>query len=462
MFFMDKVSLDAAGRIFQRVLPEIKPSRLEIETATANANRISKRLRDYVPSDVQIMVVGSLAHGTNLKGDADIDMFLLFGKEYPEAQIAEMGLSYAKKIVRGKKNERYEIKYAEHPYARIYLDDLNIKLDIVPAYKIRDINEMATAVDRSPLHVEFLNAKLSDRQRDEVRLLKYMLKAHGIYGAEVKTKGFAGYLCELLVYQYGSLIKLLEAISQVSLPICLLPATKEIRRDDSIFKKFNSRFVVIDPVDSDRNVAAGVSEHSLAKFVLVARRFIAKPDISIFYGKGFSSDKVHALLKAFLAKTRLETNLVVVPVPDKSEDTVWPQLNKVCEILQMQLEKSGFEIYIAAAWITKRKGAIMFLAPKLQYGAKLYKGPDVFSGAFSNQFIEKHKHTIGMLIKGTSLHSLEDAKFKTAGEALRHLLSDHKVLGRKDIPLKKAKLFTAVPRDLAEDAYVEIMNRINI
>ena len=218
-----------------------------------------------------MMAVG--ARGTNLKGDSDVDIFVLFHKKTDPKELVRKGLTYGKKLASGKK-DRYEIKYAEHPYIRLFLGELGIRIDLVPALKIDSIEEMGTTVDRTPLHADFINSNLNEKQRDDARVLKAMLKAHNIYGAEVKVGGFPGYLCEILVYQFGSLLRLLDNTALFSLPIMLDPRTKNRLSDHNLVKKFNSNFIVIDPVDSNRNVAAGVSPESLAKFVLIARQFV--------------------------------------------------------------------------------------------------------------------------------------------------------------------------------------------
>ncbi len=55
---------------------------------------------------------------------------------------------------------------------------------------------------------------LSLKMRGEVRLLKKFMKGIGVYGAEIKTGGFSGYLCELFVLHYGSFVKTLEAFAR--------------------------------------------------------------------------------------------------------------------------------------------------------------------------------------------------------------------------------------------------------
>jgi len=48
---------------------------------------------------------------------------------------------------------------------------------------------------------------------------------HHIYGAEVKVKGFSGYLSELLVYTFGSLIDLFETL-QIQASFGIIPAER--------------------------------------------------------------------------------------------------------------------------------------------------------------------------------------------------------------------------------------------
>ena len=147
-------------KVMQKILPDVKPTEEEMAIATNQANEIVKRLIKIVPKETEIRIVGSLMRGTNVRGASDIDVFLLFDKKKSNETIIKEGLFYAKQLASGER-DRVEIKYAEHPYARVYIDDLGAEADIVPAYKIENIEEMATAVDRSPMHAEFLNKVLS-------------------------------------------------------------------------------------------------------------------------------------------------------------------------------------------------------------------------------------------------------------------------------------------------------------
>ncbi len=453
---------DEAARIFKRVLPSIKPSDDEIREIVARVNTLTARLRRIVPRDVEIRVVGSIAKSTNLKGDADIDLFMLFGREHDKESLSALGLGYAKRLVEKKKGERYEVKYAEHPYVRVYLED-GVKADIVPASKVDDSESLATAVDRTPLHAEFINANLSDKQRDEVRLLKYLLKSHSIYGAEIKTGGFSGYLCELLIHQYGSLFNLLEGISRLKLPMVIYPLNKTEASDEAAAKRFGKGLVVIDPVDSKRNVAAALTEESLARFVLIAREFIARPSLDAFYGKGFPSGKAPLLLENLIRASGLKFFLIITSVPDKSQDIIWPQLRKVSLLIEDELRRHGFETYISLQWISGLEGFMLMATPELKVAARLAKGPDVFKTAETSSFMSKHKNAIGFIIRKSTVHALEAGRYSYAHEILEDVVKGRLIKGRKDISFKRSRLFSdKMPKRHSEQIYSELVRALGI
>lgn len=447
-------------KIFERLLKDIKPDELEVKSTTAHANEIMSRLKRIVPKDVELRVVGSIARSTNLAGDSDIDIFMLFDKKYSKEELERLGLDYAKRIVDKGKNETYEVKYAEHPYTRLHLNDLGLNIDLVPAYKISSIEEMGTTVDRSPLHTEFLNTHLTDKQRDEIRVLKFFLKVHNIYGAEVKVKGFSGYLCELLVYTFGSLINLFEEASKFKLPLVIVPEEKKFFNDELTAKRFGSQFVVIDPVDKNRNVAAGVAIESLAKFVILSRQVVENPTLELFFGKGFSSKDAPKLLKQFESESGLRPIVLYLKVPNKSEDIIWPQLNKAANILAELLFKEGISPYIYNSWVEENIGFILYFFPNDLSTSKFIKGPNIFIGDYSNKFIEKHKRALGILINGAEIYALE--KRPILEELIRRLIKRKELNSSSDIKMKNALILNKIPRRFAERAYIALIEKISL
>ncbi len=458
--------MDAKSRkardVFKRVLPEIIPTKNEVRQTVSNVNWLMERLRKIVPPYVELRVTGSISKSTNLKGDSDIDLFLLFPQNTKRSELIKLGLSYGKKVIGKSKSDKYEIKYAEHPYVQLFIKSRGIKVDVVPALKIDNIERLATSVDRTPLHTEFINSNLTDKQRNDVRLLKYFLKAHNIYGAEVKTSGFSGYLCELLIYYFGSLESLLKSASSFQLPV-VLDTKKGHSNDKELAERFSSEFVVVDPVDPERNVAAGASIDSLSRFVIAARRFIEKPDIKEFYGGGFSSTKVGGLVNNFIKEMSMRSFLLVLNVPNKSEDVIWPQLRRESEILADYISRFGFKVYLIVPWISSTKGFLLFIAPDEKIGARLLKGPDAFRRYAAENFLRSHKNALGLTIKDGSLHAIEPNKYKTLEAVLRSVIKGNKISKRKEINLKGAKLFVdKIPKEYAEGAYTELMGRLSV
>ncbi|MGC9156922.1 MAG: CCA tRNA nucleotidyltransferase [Candidatus Micrarchaeia archaeon] len=445
-------------KILKEALERIKPSKEEIEKETGQVDEIVRRLERIVPRNVEIRVVGSLVHGTNLRGSSDIDVFLLFDKKKSKKEITKEGLDYAKKIIG--KDDDYEIKYAEHPYLRAYLYSLGVEADIVPAYKIENIEEMATAVDRSPLHTEFVLSQLSEKEKDEVRLLKFFLKNHDLYGAEVYTGGFSGYLCELLVYQFGSFYNVLKFFAEAKLPIVIEPKSKDLNKNIELVKKFYSKFVVVDPVDPDRNVAAPVSMESLARFTLLARAFVAKPSKSLFYDKGFSHEEAASWLNAFLRTAGFHIFVMVTKLPKKSEDITWPQLRKTAEIIKEFANAYSYNFEFAIPVVFEDKGIMMFVSRELQAQSRIMKGPSVFMKTASDLFLKKHKRAIATFLKDDLLFAIEPNRFASAEELLRFVAKGGLRKRRKDIMLKGAKLYVdKVPEDYIDIVYGELRKK---
>jgi tRNA nucleotidyltransferase (CCA-adding enzyme) len=451
-----------AGAVFGRVLKEIKPTKEELQESVYTINQITGRLKKIVPKEVEIRVVGSVVRGTHLRGESDIDVFLLFSKKQNREKITKDGIEYAKRIITDKK-DRWEVKYAEHPYARLYLNSLGVQADIVPAFNIDNIEDMGTAVDRSPMHADFMNSHLNERHRDEVRLLKYLLKRNGLYGAEVMTSGFSGYLCELLVYHYGSLWSLLENAASLKPPILLAPKSKSAVSDPSLVKKFNSVFVVIDPVDENRNVAAGVSVETLSKFVLLARQFTKKPSPSFFGRRDSAHGKGAAALSTFLKKSGLHMYALEAKVPDKSEDVVWPQLRKVMNLIADYSEKFGFRIYLSMPIVSGQHGLLVFFAPEEKIRTRMQKGPSVFIRKAQEEFMKAHADSMGITVRGDSLFSLDKNRYENLEQVMRDFASG-KVFGkRKDVTLRGSRLFVdSLPKEYADEVYTELQNRISL
>src|ERR1044072_5246408 len=145
-----------------------------------------------------IVQTGSVAKGTNLD-DSDLDVFVGFDYEYektvaPKHKFDNFIHSLAEYIFGSANNI---IKYASYMYIETEIE--GIKVNIVPYHHAESVAQVDSAVVRSPFHVKFVNESLNATQKNDVKKLKEFLKLSGLYGADNQTKGFSGYLCEVLV-----------------------------------------------------------------------------------------------------------------------------------------------------------------------------------------------------------------------------------------------------------------------
>lgn len=417
----------AIDSISRKVISGIKPTPEDIELQVRYSNDVMGRLRKALPKAVEIVLAGSTARGTQLRGTSDIDIFLLFPLGTKKELMEKRAIAAAKSIVRRHKNESFVLKYAEHPYLRLYLNDFGIKADIVPAFKISDSSEMGTAVDRTQLHNKFIASRLTESQKDEVRVLKYFLKQHSIYGAEAKTEGFSGYLCELLISHYGSFADFIGAASSLKLPLAVdVAGGKEYGPDGeavkAAVKKFGKSFVVIDPTDKDRNVAANVSDESLSRFVLAASKLHSRPVVGNFYAGGHSDAYPARQLLALRKGLGIDIYAVSFKVDDIAEDIVWQQLKKLKGRFGKALSDRNFHALLSLQSLEGKDGIIAFFMNPSVVNAVRVDGPSAMMALPAAAFMKSHGRDNDLFLEGDRLFSVEKAGSATAGELMANLL----------------------------------------
>ena len=95
------------------ILEKARPSKDESTILSSTSEEILSRIKSYCSSNsisAEPMVVGSLSKGTNLSG-SDIDIFVVFSKDYSRQDLERLGLKIGHECLPGSKE-----KYAEHPY----------------------------------------------------------------------------------------------------------------------------------------------------------------------------------------------------------------------------------------------------------------------------------------------------------------------------------------------------------
>src|SRR5659263_142353 len=168
--------------------------------------------------------------------------------------------------------ESFEERYAEHPYIHAVLDGFEV--DLVPAFKVERGADIRSAVDRTPFHNSYVSSRIQGSE-DEILLLKQFQKGLGVYGSELNTRGFSGFLAELLVIQYGLFENVLKAACNWKAGIII-----DIEKHGTLIHR--DPLIMIDPTDPERNVAAALSLDNMCVFIDKACEFLEKPDEKYF------------------------------------------------------------------------------------------------------------------------------------------------------------------------------------
>src|SRR6266571_754415 len=315
----------------EKVLARIRPSAEEEARIERAVKDLLERLTGLLRSkgwEAKPFLAGSVAKGTHLTG-TEIDLFVAFPPDLPRPELETRGLALGKILERG------EHRYAEHPYTRGW--HAGFEVEIVPCYRITDATQRMSAVDRTPLHVDYVLGRIKEGQADEIRLLKAWAEGVGVYGAEAKVLGFSGYLCELLVLKYGTFRGVLEASLSWRPGIVL-------ELDRAPARTFPEPLTVVDPVDPNRNVASAVSVEQLATFVHAAREYLQSPSERFFFPrvlKPLSLSKLRAM-----AKKRAGGLLAIsVPAPGVTDDVLYPQLRKSHRAFLDLFHRHAFEVF---------------------------------------------------------------------------------------------------------------------
>jgi tRNA nucleotidyltransferase (CCA-adding enzyme) len=400
-----------ARKVFARVMPRIRPGRRESAESFATAAAMMKKLERVCPPAVEIRLAGSLAKGTALSGNNEFDIFLLFPRHYPHHEMAMLGMGYARRAFAGM---RCEARYAEHPYLQVFYR--NYHADIVPAYRIGSITERGSSVDRSQLHTAYVNAKLSPSAKGDVRLLKQFMKNFGIYGAELRVEGFSGYLCELLVAHYGSLLALMEAASRWG-ERQVIDSEGHLSEEAARGKFPQAALIVIDPTDPNRNVAAVVAQTSLSRFIFECRRFLAAPSERFF----FSKKPVRRPREIEAAMKQRGTRCLAArfAAPEAVPDVLWPQLKKTAQALARRLEALGFSVFGYYHWSDGRECAVLLElgAWELPAIAKAL-GPSIGFARDVDAFVKKHRRALNLHIEHGRIVAVEKRGVRDAKAAL--------------------------------------------
>lgn len=349
------------------------------------ANQIAR------PYHAKAILVGSLARDTWRPEKREFDVFLLFPPSISEKRFEKYGLEIGKKVVEKLKGT-HRIEYAQHPYVRGSVG--GVEVDIVPCYEVESPAKLKSAVDRTPFHQKYVQEHLPSALAGEVLLLKQFLDANWIYGADAKTEGFSGYVCELLIINYGKFIDVLKSAVKWS-PGQVIDVESYYPKTDypKLVKKFRGQsLILIDPTDKKRNTAAAISSQNFFVFKKLASQLLANPSGGMFFRRTIEP-VTESELEALAKRRGTELTLVKLRPPNVVPDILWPQLRKFADRLEQILKEYQFVVLGKDVWTNEKDVAVVLLEMEVSRLPAVQKriGPEIFDADGSAGFIEKYR-----------------------------------------------------------------------
>ncbi|WP_117365473.1 CCA tRNA nucleotidyltransferase [Natrarchaeobaculum sulfurireducens] len=396
-------------RVITAARDRVDPSDDERERLRTIADRLVDRAEAAATdlcTDADVLQVGSSARGTWVSGDRDIDVFVRFPPDLDRETLASYGLEVGHATVPDGHEE-----YAEHPYVKGEVEGFDV--DVVPCFRLESATEIQSAVDRTPFHNQYLLDRLDDDLAADVRLTKGFMKGIGAYGSDLRTRGFSGYLTELLVCEYGGFRGLLEAAANWKPPVELDP-------EDHGQETFSDPLVVIDPTDPERNVAAVCSSENVARLQHYARRFLEQPHPSVFDPREPEPLSESALLDHL--ERRATTPIAVrFDAPDLVDDQLYPQLYKSLSGITQGLDDRGFDVFRGTTYANETAVVFAELAVATRPAVERHQGPPVdvktHAEGFYNAYADDDD-TYGPFLEGSRYVAERERRFTSAREFL--------------------------------------------
>ncbi|MFO7872536.1 MAG: CCA tRNA nucleotidyltransferase [Candidatus Undinarchaeales archaeon] len=370
-------------KILSKVLKRTVPSKKEEKKIKEFADSVISKIKE---NNHDAELEGSLAKGTWNAGSHDLDIFIFFDNKISRETLEKEGIRIGKKIIKEYGAEP-EIAYAEHPYVKSEIN--NFELDIVPCYTHKKLECLKSAVDRTPFHTKYIKEKLSEKQKNEVRLLKRFMKGIGVYSARESVHGFSGYLCELLILKYETFKKTIKSAKNWEHGL-VIDIENYYENEKTLKNKFDHALIVIDPIDKDRNVAAALKKNNFDLFIFAVNEFLKEPKINFFYPNPVEPLSKKVLKKEF--KKRSPIFFVKFKAPDLIEDTLYAQLRSSLHSLTSAMKRKDFEFLGSDFFVNNHAYFLLDLEYDELPEVKRLEGPPTsVSKEDQDAFVQKYK-----------------------------------------------------------------------
>jgi tRNA nucleotidyltransferase (CCA-adding enzyme) len=389
--------------VLKIVLDKIKPSSEEIKEIESKTkeflSKVEKRIK-IEKIDAQAFVGGSFAKKTVIKkGKYDVDIFIRYGKKHLHDDLSILTQRLLKEF---KENSRV---HGSRDYF-IIEQAPNFCIEAIPVKSIKKVEEAENITDLSYFHVKYINKRIkSEKILDEIRLAKGFCYATKCYGAESYIKGFSGYGLELLIYHYKSFLNFAKAIAKTKEKI-IIDIEQEYKNKKQILldlnsSKLSSPIILIDPTFKQRNVLAALSQETFEKFKKECKKFIEKPNVSLFEQKKSNIENIIKKAK----KNKENFVLLEIKTSKQAGDIAGSKLLKFFNHLKKEIQKKFYIKKEEFFYDGEKKSEIFFSAkPKKK---KSIRGPSIGDKKNVEAFKKRHKKTF---VKSNKIYAEEDSE----------------------------------------------------
>jgi tRNA nucleotidyltransferase (CCA-adding enzyme) len=369
-------------KLYEKILEKNKVLEKEYAELMDKVDEVTEKLSSALKKKgiaAEIMLGGSAAKGTLIKGDFDFDVFVRFNPKYDDSKISDM-LSDALNI----------FKYVDKVHgSRDYFQLMHcgIMYEFIPVIKIEKPELARNVTDVSPLHVSWILSKIEKNPglRDEIILAKLFCKAHGIYGAESYISGFSGHVIDILIVYYGSFDSLIK--NSADWQHYKVIDVEGHNSADDINESKISPLIIIDPIQKERNAAAALSNEKFISFKKRAAEFLDSSSEEFFIAKKITDDEIigNAQGKKLI--------FLKVKAKEGKRDVVGGKLLKVFNYLKRSLEENEFEVFSSGWDWDKKKNTRMWLIlnKDVLSESKIIEGPPIKAKVHVERFKEVHK-----------------------------------------------------------------------
>lgn len=400
------------GEIVKEAKKNIENAPEALKLAQAFVKKLEKEIKKE-DSGAEVLLGGSLAKGTYLSGDFDVDIFARFPSNHTDQEISTLTLKAIKRIT-----GNIDVLHGSRDYYRV-----NEKLifEIVPVIKVKKTSDARNVADMSPLHVAYFNKKAgkSEKLRTEIRITKLFLKANGLYGAESHIGGFSGHVVDLLLIHYGSFENLIQKVA--------LWKNKKIidlekHHNNPLFvlnsSKIANPLIIIDPVQDSRNAAAAVTEEKYRQFITLCKEFKKKPSTDFFKNKSLKESVKSALSKLKGAASRENVFVIKAEPADTKPDVAATKILKIKEFIERSLADDEFTV-LWSGWNQKETIAVI-VKEKMLSESRIHQGPLKEMEGYVLDF--KKKHSVVNEKEGR-LYSTDKRERRTPSETISYALA---------------------------------------